>query len=131
MGHYLSGQALLWVILALGAFAGGAAGVRWGKWALVGILALVWPCLLVADLLNAIRLAPQLLELNSPRAVFGILWPKATMSVVVVLVPMLIALRTKLPRRVVGWGVAAATIWAFVLPVPMLYIACFLFGDCL
>lgn len=131
MGHYLSGQVLLWAILVLGAFAGGAAGIRWGKWALVGVLALVWHCLLVADLLNTLRLAPQLLELNSARAVFGILWPKATMSLVVVLVPMLIALRTRLLRRVVGWGVAAATIWAFVLPVPLFYIACYLFGNCL
>ena len=131
MGHYLSGQALLWAILALGAFASGAAGVRWGKWALVGVLALVWPCLLVADLLNTMRFAPQLLELNPPRAVFGLLWPKATMSLVVVSVPMLYASRTRLQRKVVGWGVAAATIWAFVLPVPLMYIACFLFDDCL
>jgi hypothetical protein len=131
MGHYLTEQALLWAILALGAFAGSAAGVRWGNWALIGILALVWPCLLVADLLNTMRLAPQFLELNSARAVFGHLWPKATISLVVVAVPMLFALRTRLLRRVVGWGVAAATIWAFVLPVPLIYIACFLFGDCL
>lgn len=116
-------QAVVWVAFSSVAVAGAFAQRQWGPRACAAVVVLAWPVLMLTALWNELRVAPQLLELNSLAVVFRNLWGLPTLGTVALAVSLWLMRRTLSRRRLVLQSVGAGAMWAFVMPVPIMLIS--------
>ncbi|HEX7235955.1 MAG TPA: hypothetical protein VF405_03265 [Gammaproteobacteria bacterium] len=119
-------QAFVWVAFSVLAVGGAFAQRRWGWRASVAVVVLSWPVFMAATLLAELRTIPQLLELNSLLVLVRNLWVPPTLATVALAVSLWLVRRATSNRRLVLQGIGAGAVWAFVMPVPLLFVGLWL-----
>lgn len=116
-------QAFVWVAFSILAVGGAFAQRRWGWRASVAVIVLSWPVFMTATLLSELRTAPQLLELNSFAVLLRNLWGPPTLATAALAISLWLVRRVTSSRRLVLQGIGTGAVWAFVMPVPLAFIA--------
>jgi hypothetical protein len=107
------------VVFTIVIVVGALAQRRWGIRASVVVVVLAWPIFLGTAVLNELLDLPQLFELNPFGIVFRMLWKSVTVDTVGLAVALWFVSRAVSVRGAVVRGVGSATVWAFVMPVPL------------
>jgi hypothetical protein len=115
----------IWLLLVASVVVGVLGSRSLGLFSFVIVLPLAWVGVLLLE-----GFIPML-ELNSPALLLRHLGPTATGGVLSIAIPLALTYRTRALRRMMAWGVAGASIWAFVLPLPVLLVSCHVLQDCL
>ena len=117
-------QTVVWVVFSIVAVTGILAHRRWGVRGSAVVVLVAWPVFLAMVLLNELRGAPHLLELNPIGHLFRILmWKPATLATAGLVLVLWLARRVTVVRRAIVWGVGSGAVWAYVMPVPIALIS--------
>jgi len=119
-------QTIVWVAFSLVAVAGAFALRRWGWRAGAAVVILAWPAFALTWLLNELRTAPQLLELNTLGHLSRFFWQPATLATAALAVSLWLVRRATSGRRLLVQSVGAGAVWAFVMPVPIALVSIWL-----